>query len=171
MGLEGNFWKKKSIDGDWIKRNEAKDRMYGDKKDSYDYLMDDDSIYEEFLKTGGIPLVGIFAKELEEIDEDDKASYEDSKSRDQEIDDMIAASNYRISELWDSSDLGKYTINTPTIDKQKEDLSAKDMEIFDENEFEESLNAFNKTVKDGDPIKEETNAEIKRIMQQMELEW
>ncbi len=105
------------------------------------------------------------------IDEDDKASYEDSKSQDQEIDDMIAASNYRISELWDSSDLGKYTINTPTIDKQEEDLSAKDMEIFDENEFEKSLNAFNKTAKDGDPIKEETNAEIKRIMQQMELEW
>ncbi len=91
MGLEGYYWKGKSIDGDWIKKNEAKETMYGDKKDSYDYLMDDDdSIFEEdgiekILAEGEIP------------------------------------------ELWDSYDLGKYTIDTPS--KEKETAEQQDLKL------------------------------------------
>ena len=90
MGLEGYYWKGKSIDGDWIKKNEANEKLYGDKKDSYDYLMDDDSIFEEdgiekILAEGEIP------------------------------------------ELWDSYDLGKYTIDTPS--KEKETAEQQDLKL------------------------------------------
>ena len=73
--------------------------------------------------------------------------------------------------LWDGRDLGKYTINTPTTDKNQERIAARGMEIFDEQEFKKAMDDFNRLVNDGDPIREETKAEIDMIMQQMALDW
>ena len=84
MGLEGYYWKGKSIDGDWIKKNEAKEGLYGDEEDSYDCLMDDDdSTFEE---------------------------------------------------LWNSYNLGKYTIDTPS--QEKETAEQQDLNMMPVSELE-----------------------------------
>lgn len=139
---------------DWdVEKDGAREIRYD--KDSYDYLFGDGELVK-------------YSKEQQDmIDEDDKA-----------ILDAIAEglaesemSDEELMALWDKNDLGKSTINTTTIEKQKEAISARGMEIFDEQEFQEALDDFSRTVNNGDPIKEEINAEIDRIMQQMELDW
>lgn len=153
MGLEGNIWNGKSIDGDWIKKHEVDEIDYDkeekDSKDSFDYLFTEDELEEMRL-------------EIEKEDEQKRSTkmLEESEMNDDEM-----------RTLWGAEELGKSTINTPSTHKLEESISSRGMEIYDEKEFEQALEDFNKTVNDGDPIKEETNAEINRIMQQMELDW
>lgn len=153
MGLEGNIWNGKSLDGDWIRKHEVDEIDYDkeekDSKDSFDYLFTEEELEEMRLEIEKEDEQKRWAKMLEESEMND--------------DEMRA--------LWGAEDLGKSTINTPSTHKQEESISSRGMEIYDEKEFEQALEDFNKTVKDGDPIKEETNAEINRIMQQMELDW
>ena len=85
MGLEGYYWKGKSIDGDWIKRNEANEKLYGDEEDSYDCLVDD-STFEE---------------------------------------------------LWDSYNLGRYTIDTPSQEKETAEQQDLNMMPVSELEFQQ----------------------------------
>lgn len=115
-----------------------------------------------------------FLAEMQSIDEIDRAVLDVTREPSDAITKAIAESEMSDEELmalWGKDDLGKYTINTPTIDKKQESSENKRMEIFDEKEFQEAMDEFNRLVNDGDPIKEETNAEIDRIMKQMELDW
>ena len=108
------------------------------------------------------------------IDDDNRAALDAARQPSEGIAQSIAESEMSDEELmalWGKQEWGKYTINTPTADKQKESISSREMEIFDEKEFQKAFEEFNKSVNDGNPIKEETNAEIEKIMKQMELDW
>lgn len=137
---------------DWnVEKDGAKEIDYD--KDSYDYLFDEDELFmikqmqlrEELIAEGF-------------LEDDDKLAK-------REMDEMISQSS------WDSTDLGRYTINTPTHEKTEESMEESGMQIFDEEEFKRAVEEFEKTLEEGDPIREETNAQINRIMQQMELDW
>lgn len=149
---------KPSLDWD-VEKDGAKEMKYD--KDSYDYLFEDGE-FDRLLA------------EMQSIDEIDRAVLDVTREPSDAITKAIAESEMSDEELmalWGKDDLGKYTINTPTIDKKQESSENKRMEIFDEKEFQEAMDEFNRLVNDGDPIKEETNAEIDRIMKQMELDW
>ena len=154
---------KPSLDWD-VEKDGAREIRYDDDsydKDSYDYLFEDGE-FDRYLA------------EMQSINDDDRAALDAARQPSNGIAQAIAESEMSDDELlalWGKNDLGKYTINTPTVDKQEESISASGLEIFDEQEFKKAMDEFNKLVNDGDPIKEETNAEIDRIMKQMELDW
>jgi len=131
---------------DWnVEKDGAKEINYD--KDSYDYLFTDEEL-EAFR--------------LEEAREESEAISKGIAESEMSDEELMA--------LWGKEDLGKYTINTPTNEKTEESMEAKGMKLFDEEEFKRAFEEFQKTLEE-DPIREETNAEIDRIMQQMELDW
>ena len=154
---------KPSLDWD-VEKDGAKEIKYDEdalNKDSYDYLFEDGEL-DRILA------------EMQSIDDYDRAILDTAKQPSDTIAKGFAESEMSDEELmalWDGRDLGKYTINTPTTDKNQERIAARGMEIFEEQEFKKAMDDFNRLVNDGDPIREETKAEIDMIMQQMALDW
>lgn len=90
------------------------------KKDSYDYLFDDID----------------YIKKIEKIDDDDKAAVYAARTESDGIAKALAESEMP-EELWSASNLGKYTINTPTQEKQRVSEQEKYMEPISDKEFQE----------------------------------
>lgn len=114
----------KALDAD-VEKDGAKEIRYDKddyKKDSYDYLSDD--IDYQILEG------------IEQIDDDDKAVVEAARTESDGIAKALAESEMQ-EELWSASDLGKYTINTPTQEKQKVSEQEKYMEPVPDKEFQE----------------------------------
>ena len=90
-----------------VERDGAKEIRYD--KDSYAYLFEDDE-FENLLK------------EMKSIDEDDKAMLDATRQTSNGIAQALAESEMSDEELmalWNKNDLGKFTINTPTIQKKE----------------------------------------------------
>lgn len=101
---------------------EAKEVDYD--KDSYSYLFDE----EEILGADKI------LSELEAID-DDRVALDAAKQPSNGIAKALAESEEK--ELWTATDLGKYTIGTPTQAKQAVQSQDMQMEPVSELEFQE----------------------------------
>lgn len=132
-----------------VEKDGAKEIKYD--KDSYDYLFDEDELLM-------IQQMQLREKLIAEgyLAEDDKISYEDSKLDKREMDEMIAES----MQCWDSRDLGKYTIGTPTQEKQGARSIEQSLEISGK-EFEELAN--NMEIDDA-----ELQAEYERMAEELE---
>lgn len=87
-----------------VEKDGAKEIQYG--KDSYACLYDD------------LEIIGVDKKlaEMQAIDDDDRAILSAISQPSEGIDKALAESE--IKELWNASDLEKYTIGTPTQAKQ-----------------------------------------------------
>lgn len=119
MGLEGTF--RKSIDGEWLKKHEADEIDYS--KDSYDYLFDDELEYD-----------------IDSESYDDRVVISDVKIESDAIEKGLAESEMsdeELASLWGKNDLGKYTINTPTQEKQAAQNEDRNMLPISELEFQE----------------------------------
>ena len=140
MGLEGRMWKRKSIDGEWIKNNETKDIKYSinSQKDSYDYLADIDISLEELYEKK-VPLIGSFAeRKTRESNENEHILFDLKAEAEKYKDRLIHSRNLlRSRPKWDASDLGKYTINTPTPEKHKVEEQDEKMIPISEKDFKE----------------------------------
>ena len=141
---------------DWnVEKDGAKEVKYH--KDSYDYLFSEEELEAFRLE-----------------DDVDRWVLEATREPSDGISKAIAESEMSDEELmalWGKDDLGKYTINAPTQEKVEERMEERGMQVFDEEEFKRAVEEFEKSLEEGDPIREETNAQINRIMQQMELDW
>ena len=110
-----------------VEKDGAKEIQYN--KDSYGYLFDEDELF--MLKQ--LQLRDELLSELDLINEDSKNSH-------QEMADMIAESEMsdeQLKELWSASELGKYTIGTPTQEKQAVKKQEQYMEPISALEFQE----------------------------------
>lgn len=118
MGLEGNY--RKSIDGDWLKKHEADEIDYS--KDSYDYLFDDGLEYD-----------------ISRESDDDRAAILAARIESDAIVKGLATSEMsdeELATLWGKNDLGKYTINIPTQEKQAAQNEDRNMQPISELEFQ-----------------------------------
>jgi hypothetical protein len=145
MRLEGNFGR--SIDGEWVRKHEADEIDYTDdnSKDSYDYLFDDE-FYNDL-------------NEYEKIDDDDKAAVSAVRSESDGI--AKALEESKIETLWSMEDLGKYTINTPTQEKQTAQNEDKNMQPISELEFK-------KISKDADKVDIEMQKKLEQMAEELE---
>ena len=136
MGLEGKILRGKSIDGEWVRKHEADEINYS--KDSYDYLMDDKSTDRvvDYDDAAVLAAVGLEA-------------------------DGIRKEREESEQLWDSSDLGKYTINTPTVDKLQEEQQYHRMEPISKKEFQEIAGEI-------DPIDDAIQRECEAAAEELE---
>lgn len=119
MRLEGTF--RESIDGEWLKKHEADEIDYS--KDSYDYLFDDELEYD--INSESYDYKKEISAEKNESDTIKKILAE-SEMGDEEL-----------ASLWGKNDLGKYTINTPTQEKQAAQNEDRNMQPISELEFQE----------------------------------
>ena len=119
MRLEGTF--RESIDGEWLKKHEADEVDYS--KDSYDYLFDDELEYD--INSESYDYKKEISAEKNESDTIKKILAE-SEMGDEEL-----------ASLWGKNDLGKYTINTPTQEKQAAQNEDRNMQPISELEFQE----------------------------------
>ena len=119
MKLEGTF--RESIDGEWFKKHEADEIDYS--KDSYDYLFDDELEYD-----------------INSESYDDKKVISAEKNESDTIKKILAESEMgdeELASLWGKNDLGKYTINTPTQEKQAAQNEDRNMQPISKLEFQE----------------------------------
>ena len=119
MRLEVTF--RESIDGEWLKKHEADEIDYS--KDSYDYLFDDELEYD--INSESYDYKKEISAEKNESDTIKKILAE-SEMGDEEL-----------ASLWGKNDLGKYTINTPTQEKQAAQNEDRNMQPISELEFQE----------------------------------
>ena len=146
--MRSSLESKRPLDAN-VEKDGAKEIKYS--KDSYEYLFDEDELFmlqqmqlrEELRAEGYL--------------EDDKFSYEDSNFNKSEMEDMIAES----MQCWDSKDLGKYTIGTPTQDKKAVESQEKHMEPVSEMEFQEIAD-------DADPVDLKLQEEYARMVEELE---
>lgn len=106
-----------------VEKDGAREVRYD--KDSYDYLFDD----LEVLGTD----------KIESID-DDRAAVDADRQESVAIVKGTAESEMsdeQLEELWSASDLGKYTVGTPTQEKQAVKGQEKNMQPVSELEFQE----------------------------------
>lgn len=102
------------------------------------------------------------------IDEDDKASYEDSRGLESEIRDLIAESQF------DSKQIGKHTIGEVGIETyiaDKESQHRKLDKASIEKQFKISAAEFDRIANEGKDIEYDSSPEIDAIMSQMERDW
>lgn len=102
------------------------------------------------------------------IDEDDKASYEDSKNLDSVFKAQIAESQF------DSKQIGKHTIGEVGIETyiaDKESQHRKLDKASIEKQFKISAAEFDRIANEGKDIEYDSSPEIDAIMSQMEMDW
>ena len=107
-----------------VEKDGAREVRYD--KDSYDYLFDD------------LEILGI--DKIEYIDDDNKAIIDSARQESTGIAKALAESEMsdeQLEELWSASDLGKYTVGTPTQEKQAVEGQEKNMQPVSELEFQE----------------------------------
>ena len=105
---------------------------------------------------------------LEGVDDDDKASYEDSKNLEDVIRDQIAESQF------DSKQIGQHTIGAvgiETVTENKESQHRKLDKASIEKQFEISAAEFDRIANEGKDIEYDSSPEIDAIMSQMEMDW
>ena len=144
MRLEGKYGK--SIDGEWLKKHEADEIDYT--KDSYDYLFDNEFELDKVLK------------EYDEINDDDRAALSAARSKSDGIDKLLQESEMQ-EELWNASDLGKYTIGTPTQEKQ---------EVMQQEQYMKPVSEKKKKKisKDADPVDIEMQKKFEQMAAELE---
>lgn len=143
----------KSLDQD-VEKNGAKE-IRNDYKDSYDHLFDDDrDFYEDFKN---------YTYETGDVITESQVGLDDTFSEPLESDAIrkgVAESEEEEEEamaLWNKEDLGIYTINTPTIDKQSVEEQDRFMQPVSKSKLQ-----------DLDPEDEEVAKELKEIVQSLE---
>ncbi len=97
-----------------VEKDGAREVRYD--KDSYDYLFDDDD-----LEIPG-------TDKIEYIDDDNFAAVYVARE-------AANTEPKALAEIWSASDLGKYTIGTPTQEKQAVESQEKNMQPVSELEF------------------------------------
>lgn len=117
---------------------------------------------------------------LEGVDDDDKASIEDSKEQGKEIADQIAESQMEAPKNEVNSRM-EATVNEMKEYERREKDDAGKASAMDgnyggvgsglENKFEDSANEFNDIAESGEDIKEQSNEQINNIIQGMQAEW
>ncbi len=139
----------KPLDAD-VEKDGAKEIKYD--KDSFDYLFSPEELLEiEEMSNGH-----------QQIDDDDKAILDSIRVLSDGIRKAIAESEIeeKPRELWNASDLGKYTIGTPTQEKQGAKSIEQSLELAGK-EFEELAN--NMEIDDA-----ELQAEYERMTEELE---
>ena len=112
---------------------------------------------------------------LEGVDDDDKASIEDSKEQGKEIADQMEAPKNEVNSRMESTVSEMKDLEG----REKDDVSkssAMDGNYGDvgaglESKFEESANEFNDIATSGEEIQEQSNAQIDNIIQNMKEDW
>lgn len=139
----------KPLDAD-VEKDGAKEIKYS--KDSYDYLFSPEGLLEMEEMSNG----------YQQIDDDDKAILDSIRVPSNGISKAIAESEIKEKprELWNASDLGKYTIGTPTQEKQGAKSIEQSLELA-RKEFEELAN--NKEIDDA-----KLQAEYERMAEELE---
>lgn len=139
----------KPLDAD-VEKDGAKEIKYD--KDSYDYLFSPEELLEMEVMSNG----------YQQIDDDDKAILSAIREPSEGIKKAIAESEIeeKPRELWNASNLGKYTIGTPTQEKQGAKSIEQSLE-FSGKEFEELAN--NMEIDDA-----ELQAEYDRMAEELE---
>ena len=139
----------KPLDAD-VEKDGAKEIKYD--KDSYDYLFSPEELLEMEEMSNG----------YQQIDDDDKAILDSIRVPSDGISKAIVESEIKEKprELWNASDLGKYTIGTPTQEKQGAKSIEQSLELA-RNEFEELAN--NKEIDDA-----KLQAEYERMAEELE---
>ncbi len=139
----------KPLDAD-VEKDGAKEIKYD--KDSFDYLFSPEELLEiEEMSNGH-----------QQIDDDDKAILDSIRVLSDGIRKAIAESEIeeKPRELWNASDLGKYTIGTPTQEKQGAKSIEQSLELAGKD-FEELAN--NMEIDDA-----ELQAEYERMTEELE---
>ena len=139
----------KPLDAD-VEKDGAKEIKYD--KDSYDYLFSPEELLE----------MEEMSKGYQQIDDDDKAILDSIRVPSDGISKAISESEIKEKprELWNGSDLGKYTIGTPTQEKQGAKSIEQSLELAGK-EFEELAN--NMEIDDA-----ELQAEYERMAEELE---
>ena len=117
---------------------------------------------------------------LEGVDDDDKASIEDSKEQGKEIADQIAESQMEAPK-------NEVNSNMETTMREMQDLESREKNDASkanamdgnyggigsglESKFEESAREFNDIATSGEEIREQSNAQIDNIIQNMREDW
>ena len=139
----------KPLDAD-VEKDGAKEIKYD--KDSYDYLFSPEELLEIEEMSNG----------YQQIDDDDKAILDSIRVPSDGIAKAIAESEIKEKprELWNASDLAKYTIGTPIQEKQGAENIEQSLELAGK-EFEELAN--NMEIDDA-----ELQAEYERMAEELE---
>ena len=139
----------KPLDAD-VEKDGAKEIKYD--KDSYDYLFSPEELLEIEERSNG----------YQQIDDDDKAILDSIREPSDGIEKAIAESEIKEKprELWNASDLGKYTMGTLTQEKQGAKSIEQSLELTGK-EFEELAN--NMEIDDA-----ELQAEYERMAEELE---
>ena len=108
----------KPLDAD-VEKDGAKEIKYD--KDSYDYLFSPEELLEMEEMSNG----------YQQIDDDDKAILDSIRVPSDGISKAIAESEIKEKprEQWNASDLGKYTMGTPTQEKQGAESIEQSLEL------------------------------------------
>lgn len=117
---------------------------------------------------------------IEGVDDDDKASIEDSKEQGKEIADQIAESQMESPKNEVNSKMESTVSEMKDLEGREKDdankASAMDGNYGGvgaglESKFEESANEFNDIITSGEEIQEQSNAQIDSIIQNMKEDW
>ena len=117
---------------------------------------------------------------LEGVDDDDKASIEDSKEQGKEIADQIAESQMEAPTNEVTSRMESTVSEMKDLEGREKDDASKASAMDGnyggvgaglESKFEESANEFNEIATSGDEIQEQSNAQIDNIIQSMKGDW
>ena len=117
---------------------------------------------------------------LEGVDDDDKASIEDSKEQGKEIADQIAESQMEAPKNEENSRMESTVSEMKDLEGREKDDTSKASAMDGnyggvgaglESKFEESANEFNDIATSGEEIQEQSNAQIDYIIQNMKEDW
>ena len=117
---------------------------------------------------------------LEGVDDDDKASIEDSRNKGQEIADQIAESRMEKPKSEVNSKMERTINEMKDLEGRERDDSSKAGAMDGnyggiggslENIFEKSANEFNEIASSGEEIKEHSNSQIDNFIQKMKEDW
>ncbi|RGQ05271.1 hypothetical protein [Blautia obeum] len=117
---------------------------------------------------------------LEGVDDDDKASIEDSKEQGKEIADQIAESQMEAPKNEVNSRMENTVNEMKDLEGQEKDDVSKANAMDGnyggvgaglESKFEDSANEFNDIATSGEEIQEQSNAQIDNIIQNMKEDW
>ena len=117
---------------------------------------------------------------LEGVDDDDKASIEDSKEQGKEIADQIAESQMEAPKNEVNSRMESTVSEMKDLEGREKDDASKARALDGnyggvgarrESKFEESANEFNEIATSGEEIQEQSNAQIDNIIQSMKGDW
>lgn len=117
---------------------------------------------------------------LEGVDDDDKASIEDSKEQGKEIADQIAESQMETPKNEVKSRMESTVSEMKDLEGREKDDASKASAMDGnyggvgsglESKFEESANEFNDIATSGEEIQEQSNVQIDNIIQNMKEDW